>query len=141
MQPPSAPPQWSPDGMWWWDGARWIPRAQPAGKDRYAPTPTARVVVIVALAVAVVLTGLLGIVGTLGVTGGDRSATSIILWLVFVLAFLLSAAALAGVLLRKEWGRWIAVVTGALLSLTFCGAVVGLPIIFGAVRMPSTRAS
>jgi hypothetical protein len=21
-----APPQWSPDGRWWWDGNRWIPR-------------------------------------------------------------------------------------------------------------------
>ena len=23
-----APPQWSADGRWWWDGQRWIPRPQ-----------------------------------------------------------------------------------------------------------------
>lgn len=26
QQPPSAPPQWSADGQWWWDGAQWRPR-------------------------------------------------------------------------------------------------------------------
>lgn len=24
---PTAPPQWSPDGQWWWDGAQWVPSA------------------------------------------------------------------------------------------------------------------
>jgi hypothetical protein len=26
--PPSAPPQWSPDGQWWWDGSRWRARSE-----------------------------------------------------------------------------------------------------------------
>lgn len=25
-----APPQFSPDGRWWWDGYRWVPVARPA---------------------------------------------------------------------------------------------------------------
>jgi hypothetical protein len=33
--PPSSPPQWSPDGQWWWDGTRWRPRNEPAP----APAP------------------------------------------------------------------------------------------------------
>jgi hypothetical protein len=28
--PPSSPPQWSPDGQWWWDGTRWRPRIETA---------------------------------------------------------------------------------------------------------------
>src|SRR5215472_13262391 len=29
-QPPHrAPPQYGPDGRWWWDGQRWIPVPQP----------------------------------------------------------------------------------------------------------------
>ncbi len=24
---PTAPPQWSPDRQWWWDGTAWIPAA------------------------------------------------------------------------------------------------------------------
>ena len=27
--PPPAPPQYSPDGKWWWDGQRWVPTAPP----------------------------------------------------------------------------------------------------------------
>jgi len=26
--PETAPPQYSPDGQWWWDGQRWIPTSQ-----------------------------------------------------------------------------------------------------------------
>jgi hypothetical protein len=33
--PPSSPPQWSPDGQWWWDGTRWRPRNEPVP----APAP------------------------------------------------------------------------------------------------------
>lgn len=29
----TTPPQYSPDGQWWWDGTRWVPAAQ-------APQPT-----------------------------------------------------------------------------------------------------
>ena len=25
QQNPTAPPQYSPDGQWWWDGTQWVP--------------------------------------------------------------------------------------------------------------------
>ena len=28
MTQPSAPPQLSPDGLWWWNGAEWVPADQ-----------------------------------------------------------------------------------------------------------------
>jgi hypothetical protein len=41
--PPSSPPQWSPDGQWWWDGSRWRHRnetvAPPAPSYPTSPLP------------------------------------------------------------------------------------------------------
>jgi len=28
------PPQYSPDGRWWWDGTRWIPVVPPPGSSQ-----------------------------------------------------------------------------------------------------------
>lgn len=116
------------------------PFAVPAGPDRYGPSPAARVVLLVALVVGLVLNGGMGTIGTVAVIGGDTSTTSIVLWLAFVVLALLCAAALVGVVLRKEWGRWVAIAAGIVLSLTFIGGILGLPIIFGAVRAPLARA-
>jgi hypothetical protein len=32
---PSAPRQFSPDGLWWWDGAQWRPAISPDGRWRW----------------------------------------------------------------------------------------------------------
>ncbi|WP_152362707.1 hypothetical protein [Microlunatus speluncae] len=39
-----APPQWSPDGRWWWDGQRWVPAQppQPAGPPPQNSGPPAQ---------------------------------------------------------------------------------------------------
>lgn len=46
-----APPQHSPDGKWWWDGARWVP-AQPGpfGARRRAGLPAPAIAALIALA-------------------------------------------------------------------------------------------
>lgn len=36
---PSAPPQLSPDGLWWWDGQQWVPAPPPTAP--VAPPPDA----------------------------------------------------------------------------------------------------
>jgi hypothetical protein len=32
---PSPPRQFSPDGLWWWDGAQWRPAISPDGRWRW----------------------------------------------------------------------------------------------------------
>jgi len=92
-------PRWSPDRMWWWDGVRWVlaspapvappptappPATAPPPPPSYAYLPPAysyapaaaapprglRVILIVMLAVTGVLSGLMSLAGTIGVTGG-----------------------------------------------------------------------
>ena len=43
-QPPTRPPQWSPDGRWWWDGENWLaagqtPAIPPAAAPEAVPGP------------------------------------------------------------------------------------------------------
>ena len=42
LQPPSPAGQLSPDGFWWWDGARWVPVAQPQSPPTLPRAPRAR---------------------------------------------------------------------------------------------------
>ena len=37
--PGGAPPQFSPDGQWWWDGRTWLPAAQAPQQPTPQPTP------------------------------------------------------------------------------------------------------
>lgn len=37
----TTPPQYSPDGQWWWDGTRWVPAAQAPQPQAQAPVPPA----------------------------------------------------------------------------------------------------
>jgi hypothetical protein len=37
----TTPPQFSPDGQWWWDGTRWVPAAQAPQAQAPAPWPQA----------------------------------------------------------------------------------------------------
>ena len=34
-QTPAAPAQFSPDGLWWWDGSRWQPAISQDGRWRW----------------------------------------------------------------------------------------------------------
>jgi hypothetical protein len=99
MQPP--PPQFSPDGLFWWDGARWVPRPgipplQQPQPPPYAPpsqfyppppppppgyssapswlkpSPGLRIVLLIALSLEVGATGLLGVVFFGSTIGGAQ---------------------------------------------------------------------
>lgn len=37
--PPMAPPQYSPDGRWWWNGQQWVPVQQPTPAPGQFPRP------------------------------------------------------------------------------------------------------
>jgi len=154
--------------MWWWDGVRWVlaspapvappptappPATAPPPPPSYAYLPPAysyapaaaapprslRVILIVMLAVTGVLSGLMSLAGTIGVTGGNTSAVSVSLWLLFIAIFLLSAGALVGVARRSTWGRWVALAAGMAVCFTCLGAVIGIPIIYAAARAPLSR--
>jgi hypothetical protein len=145
--------------MWWWDGLRWVlanpapaaappPPPAPPPAYGYLPPPypyrpqgagpLARsglpVFLIVMLSVAAALNGLMGLVGTIAVTGGDTGAVSVSFWLLFIALFVLSSGALVGVVRRSTWGRWVALAAGIAVCFTILGSIIGIPIIVAAAR-------
>jgi hypothetical protein len=155
QQPPSGyEPRWSPDGMWYWDGARWVPASQapippppsPAGYPYvqaapyvpyvWKPSPGLRTFLIVVLAIDVAVTGFMTIFGVLGVAGGADEPGGAILLSIFAVLVALAVVALVGVVMRAVWARWVALVAGIAVSLTCLGSIVGIPIIVAAARAP-----
>ncbi len=159
QQPP--PPQFSPDGLFWWDGVRWVPRPSvpavpgpaplPAPPPAYQmpppggyatastfpkPSPGLRIVLVVALAVDVGLTGLLMLIFLITGLQPDRTAVDFILTFAFAVLFGLAVAALIGVVIRAAWSRWLAIASGILISWTVVGLLVGVPIVVTAARAP-----
>ena len=145
--------------MWWWDGVRWVlanpappaappPPPAPPPAYGYMPPPylsrpqgvgpVARprlpVFLIVMLCIAAVLSGLMSLVGTIAVTGGDTGAVSMSFWLLFIALFILSSGALVGVVRRSTWGRWVALAAGIAVCFTILGSVIGIPIVVAAAR-------
>ena len=154
-QPPVQPSgHWSSDRLWWWDGRQWVPAHQapmpppPAAPPAYyygsasnplAPSPGLRPFLIVVLVIDTVLTLLFALFGTAAVIQGPNDTGTITLWLVFVLLFLITVAALVGVVVRARWARWAAIAAGVAISLTCLGLIVGIPIIVAAARAPLAR--
>jgi hypothetical protein len=174
--PPSSPPQWSPDGQWWWDGTRWRPRNEPVPAPAPAypmpppmpsqpygypggysmpgpapifampppvliqPSPGLRIVLIVSLSLAVLVTGFLLFVAIFGTVTDSSSGISItgdIVFLVLMVAlFVVTVAALVGSVIRARWSRWVAIIAGIALTLTCAGALFGIPILVTAARAP-----
>jgi hypothetical protein len=92
------------------------------------------VFLIVMLSVAAALNGLMGLVGTIAVTGGDTGAVSVSFWLLFIALFVLSSGALVGVVRQSTWGRWVALAAGIAVCFTILGSIIGIPIIVAAAR-------
>jgi hypothetical protein len=159
QQPPPSPPppQFSPDGLYWWDGVRWTPRAgvpavmpqppaypppppiyAPAAPSSFLkPSPGLRIVLIVALSLEALLTGIVTLVFVLGTAqepNGD--VLSYVLGFAFVGMFVVSGLALLGVSLRTSWSRWAAIAAGILISWTCVGLVIGIPVLVTAARAP-----
>ena len=156
MQPP-PPPQFSPDGLYWWDGVRWVPRpgvppvapSPPAyppppppfsgyrGTPSYLkPSPGLRIVLLVALGLDVGLTGLLMLIFVIAAAQPERTAVEPILAFGFAALFGMAVAALIGVAIRASWSRWLALASGILISFTVAGLLVGVPIVVCAARAP-----
>jgi len=162
MQPPGnpPPPQYSPDGLYWWDGVRWMPRpgipavaprpAYPPPPPPYMPgypsggtpsflkpAPGLRIVLIVALSLEALLTGFVTLAFILGTAQQPNSDVfGYILGFAFLAMFVLSGLALLGVSLRTAWSRWAAIAAGILISWTCVGLVIGIPVVVTAARAP-----
>lgn len=151
------PPQFSPDGLYWWDGSRWMPRADvPAvaprpmfpppppppgysggGTPSYLkPSPGLRIVLIIALSLEALITGLVSFAFIVSVIQEGGDVFGYVLGFAFVAMFVLSGLALLGVSLRTAWSRWVAIAAGILISWTCIGAVIGIPILVTAARAP-----
>ena len=135
--PPPAPPMPQPLPP----SYAYLPPAYTFAAPVEASAPGMRTFLCVLLAIATLLFGLLGLWGTIGVSGGAHGAVSIALWLAFVGVFLVSLIALIGVVRREAWGRWVAFAAGMAVSLTLLGAVLGIPIIVAAARTPTGRSA
>jgi len=155
QQPPNAPPQWSADGQWWWDGAQWQPRSafmpppSPYGLApppigywnapppvSMAPSPGLRIFLIVVLGITTAVTGLFALFGVLGVAGGANDTAAITVAAAFVVLLLASVIALVGVSIRASWARLAAILAGVAVSITCLGLVLGIPILVAAARAP-----
>lgn len=166
QQPP--PPQFSPDGLFWWDGVKWVPRPgvpavapqpqpQPPPSFYYSPVPPPppppgripgvspywytkpspglRIVLIVALAIELILAGLLSFAFIIAAASGGQDAFSYGLGALCLIVFVVSGAALIGAILRAPWARWVAIAAGILVSWTCIGLVLGIPIFVTAGRL------
>ncbi|HZK72509.1 MAG TPA: hypothetical protein VFD88_00725 [Clostridia bacterium] len=104
------------------------------------PSPGLRIVLIVSLCLAAVLTALATLVAIFGTVSDSSSGISIsgdIVFLVIALAmFVVTVLALVGSVIRASWSRWVAIVAGIVLTLTCIGALVGIPILVTAARAP-----
>lgn len=160
QQPPGnpPPPQFSPDGLYWWDGVRWMPRAAvpPAAPPYAHPPPTAtpgywssggtpsflrpspglRIVLLVVLVLDVGYTGLLTLTLLTAAVQPGGTALDFIITFAFAALFGLAVAALIGVAIRATWSRWLALASGILISWTVIGLLLGVPIVVTAARAP-----
>ncbi len=104
------------------------------------PSPGLRIVLIVSLSLAALMTGFLLFVAIFGTVSDSSSGISIsgdIVFLVITLAlFVVTVVALIGSVIRARWSRWVAIGAGIALTLTCAGALVGIPILITAARAP-----
>jgi hypothetical protein len=145
--PPSAPPQWSPDGMFWWNGSEWRPRSEsmaPPAPPAFVmppavpvvPSPGLRIALIVVLSISALLFGLVSLAGVAAVSDGVYDSSDVFLLSFVGAVFVLSLLALVGVAFRARWSRWAALAAGVAVSLSCIGLVLGIPILVTAARAP-----
>jgi len=140
----TAPPQWSADGLWWWDGTQWRPRAEVLGPvmpppQPVQPAPGLRILLIVVLIVVALITGLFTFAGTVAIIGGSRTVTDFALWSLFGLEFLTAVVAIVGVFMRARWAQAASIAAAVMISLSCLGLVFGIPILIAALRAPLAK--
>ena len=100
------------------------------------PSPGLRIVLIVALSLSALMTGLLSFGGVVGVGSGASSSGDIVFLVVVLAMFAVTVLALVGSVIRARWARWASIVAGIAITLTCIGALVGIPILVTAARAP-----
>ena len=141
-----APPQFSPDGLYWWDGGRWVARATPpqpvmppvysSTASNLKPSPGLRIALLVFLALTTAASGFLVLGFTVTVSSGDFGPMDFVLGFAFTAMFGLSIASIVGASMRTVWAKWLAIGCGLLVSWTVVGLLLGIPIIVTAARAP-----
>jgi hypothetical protein len=165
MQAPPGPsgPQLSPDGNYWWDGARWVafvrpqavaqwqtPSAYRAAAPLSPPAPPGiRPFLLVFLGLADVITVLMAVAGLLALLdyvgwpgpydGPPVDPLTFALIGYFELVAAITILATVTVATRLgPWARVTAIAAGALICMSCVGVVLGGPIVYGAIRAPMT---
>lgn len=162
MQAPPGPagPQLSPDGLYWWDGHRWVPlvpsaQAYPAPAPYRLPPPSPglRTFLLVVLAIADLVTLAFALIASVqfvsysGITGPYDGTPPELFDYELIGYFWLAAgatlAATVGVVRRGGTvARVVTIVAGVILSASCVGSVLGIPMLVAAIRAPmSTRSS
>jgi FtsH-binding integral membrane protein len=100
------------------------------------PSPGLRIVLLVALALDVGLTGLLMLTFLIASLQPDGSAFDFTITFAFAVLFGLAVTSLVGVAIRATWSRWLAIASGILISWTVIGLLLGVPIVVTAARAP-----
>jgi hypothetical protein len=98
-----------------------------------------RVLLLVMLAVAGMISALFSFFGLLGVSNGATSPGDILFAAVVLFLFAASLLAFAGILIQASWARPAAIIAGTAISLTCLGLVVGIPILIAASRANLNR--
>lgn len=100
------------------------------------PSPGLRIVLIVALVIEALASGLLSFAFIVAAVSGGQDAFGYILGALCIGVFLVSCLAVLGAILRTPWSRWMAIAAGILITWTCVGAVLGIPILVTAARAP-----
>jgi hypothetical protein len=104
------------------------------------PSPGLRIVLIVSLSLATLLTGFVLFVAIFGTASDSSSGISvsgdIVFLVIAVVLFVVTVLALIGSVIRARWSRVVAIIAGVAVTLTCIGALVGIPIIVTAARAP-----
>jgi hypothetical protein len=103
------------------------------------PSPGLRIVLLIALSMAMLITGLISLAGVINVASGSHSSGDIEFAAIVLALFAVSTLALVGVAIRAGWSRWAAIAAGIAVSLTCAGLVLGIPIIVTAARAPDLK--
>jgi len=99
-----------------------------------APASGLRIFLVVALAIATLVTGLFAFFGALGVARGANNSGYLTLAGAFAVLFAGCVIALVGVSIRAPWSRMAAILAGVAVSMTCVGSVLGIPIIVAAAQ-------
>src|ERR1700704_2176594 len=119
---------YSPDGLWWWNGAEWVPA--PRWRTRYEATPWTRKlqIAVIALQVVTVLVSLTTVPGIAdsalssspALAGDPQAAESVrqlmsgVIVVVMVLVVGLVAVIVVGVLKLWRWLYWYLMISWGL---------------------------